>query len=92
MATLYQLNAPYKLGSCLKLATATDKLVLIESAVALVADAHFLKQLPVGLKVFALSDDLQARGLLAACPASIQAISDAQWVAASLEADRVCSW
>lgn len=92
MATLYQLNAPCKLVSCLKLLTATDSLVLIESAVALVANTHFLKQLPVGLKVFALSDDLQARGLLAACPASIQAISDAQWVAASLEADRVCSW
>ncbi|NLW05145.1 MAG: sulfurtransferase complex subunit TusB [Pseudomonadaceae bacterium] len=92
MATLYQLNAPYKLACCLKLLTATDRLVLIESAVALVVDTHFLKQLPVGLKVFALNDDLQARGLLNACPAAVQAISDTQWVAESLEADRVCSW
>lgn len=92
MATLHQLNVPHKLANCLKLLAATDCLLLIESAVVLAIDTHFLQQLPSSVKVLALSGDLQARGLLAACPATITAISDAQWVAATLEADRVCSW
>lgn len=92
MATLHQLNAQHKLANCLKLLAATDQLLLIESAVALVTKTNFLAQLPIGLKVFALTSDLQARGLLNRCPASIQLLSDTQWVEKSLEADRVCSW
>lgn len=92
MTTLHQLSAQHQLANCLKTLAATDSLVLIESAVVFVIQANFLSQLPVGLKVFALSSDLQARGLLTSCPAEIQAISDTEWVAATLEADRVCSW
>ena len=92
MATLHQLNAQHQLANCLNLLAATDQLLLIESAVVLAIDANFLQQLPSSVKVLALSDDLQARGLLHACPAAISLISDAQWVAATLEADRVCSW
>lgn len=92
MSTLHQLNAQHKLTNCLKILAADDCLLLIESAVALVVETSFLQQLPAGLKVLALSDDLQARGLLAACPAEVQVISDAEWVKATLGADRVCSW
>lgn len=92
MATLHQLNTSHKLVNCLKLLAATDQLLLIESAVTLAVDANFLQQLPSSVKVLALSSDLQARGLLTTCPAIIQTLSDAQWVAATLEADRVCSW
>lgn len=92
MATLHQLNAPHKLANCLKLLAATDCLLLIESAVVLAVNTTFLQQLPSSVKVLALSSDLQARGLLAACPTTIKVISDAQWVVATLEADRVCSW
>lgn len=92
MASLHQLNAQHKLANCLKLLAKTDSLVLIESAVALAVQADFLKQLPQGVSVFALSSDLQARGLLNNCSPAIQLLSDAEWVAASLEADRVCSW
>jgi len=92
MATLHQLNTQHKLANCLKLLAATDSLVLIETAVTLVVQPDFLQQLPQGLKVLALNSDLQARGLLNTCPAAIRIITDAEWVEASLEADRVCSW
>lgn len=92
MATLHQLNAQHQLANCLKLLAATDQLLLIESAVVLAIDANFLQQLPSSVKVLALSSDLQARGLLTTCPAAISPISDTQWVTATLEADRVCSW
>lgn len=92
MATLHQLNAQHQLANCLKLLAATDQLLLIESAVALVTQADFLAQLPKGIKVFALSSDLQARALTNSCPATIQPLTDKQWVEKSLEVDRVCSW
>lgn len=92
MTTLHQLNNSNQLTSCLKLLSEKDKLLLIEAAVALVVKTDFLQQLPTGVKVFALTKDLQARGLLALCPAEIKPLSDSEWVAASLEAYRVCSW
>jgi len=92
MATLHQLNAQHKLANCLKLLATTDNLLLIESAVMLSLDARFLQQLPSGVKVLALSNDLQARGLLNNCPPAIQPLTDTEWVAVRLEADRVCSW
>lgn len=92
MPTLHQLNATHKLPLCRPLLAAGDSLLLLESAVALALDPAQLQALPPGVQVLALAKDLQARGLLQACAAQVQPIDDAAWVAATLEADRVCSW
>lgn len=91
MPTLHQLNAAHKLPTCHPLLAAGDRLLLLESAVTLVLDPA-LQALPAGVQLLVLATDLQARGLIQACPTSVQILDDEQWVQATLEADRVCSW
>jgi len=92
MACLHQINATQKLPLCLRLLTAGDRLLLTETAVSLILDTQALQQLPAGVELLALEDDLLARGLSEKLPSGVKAISDNQWVAATLEAERVCSW
>lgn len=92
MASLHQLNSTAKRHTCLPLLAAGDRLLLIEAAVILVTDQSFLEQLPTEIELLALADDLTARGLGECLPPGIKAITDAQWVEATLEAERVCSW
>lgn len=92
MACLHQINAAHKLPLCLRLAAPGDSLLLIESAVSLVAAPHSLESIPDQLQVFALEADAIARGLNQRTASSIELISDQRWVELSLEASRVCSW
>jgi sulfur relay protein TusB/DsrH len=92
MSTLHQLNNSHKLETCLPLLAAGDQLLLIESAVTLLQDQLFLQRLPPQVQLLALGRDVKARGLMSTCSASIQLLSDEEWVAACLEVDRVCSW
>ena len=92
MPCLHQINATQKLPLCLRLLAAGDQLLLTETAVTLVLDTQSLQQLPAGVELLALEDDLIARGLSEKLPSGVKAISDHQWVEATLEADRVCNW
>lgn len=92
MPTLHQLNNSHKLESCLPLLAAGDQLLLIESAVTLLQDQFFLQRLSPQIQLMALSSDVKARGLMSTCSASIQLLSDEEWINTCLEADRVCSW
>ncbi|SFX04364.1 sulfurtransferase complex subunit TusB [Marinospirillum alkaliphilum] len=92
MSTLHQLNHPGKLNTCLPLLATGDRLLLIESAVALAASRDFLLALPEGVQLLALAQDLQARGLQQHLPTAVSSISDEQWVSLSLEVERVISW
>jgi|AntRauTorcE11897_2_1112592.scaffolds.fasta_scaffold05538_6 tRNA 2-thiouridine synthesizing protein B len=92
MASLHQLNSVQKLPLCLRLLAAGDRLLLTETAVTLILDTQALQQLPAGVELLALADDLVARGLSEKLPSGIKAITDTQWVEATLEAERVCSW
>lgn len=92
MSTLHQLNHRHKLESCLPLLAAGDQLLLVESGVVLLQDSLFQQCLPSQIQLLALSRDVKARGLMNHCSASVRLLSDEEWVAACLEADRVCSW
>lgn len=92
MSTLHQINHSARLNTCLPLLATGDRLLLIESAVVLAASRDFLLALPEGVQLLALAQDLQARGLQHHLPPTVNTISDAEWVALSLEVDRVISW
>lgn len=92
MPVLHQINSVIKLPNCVAAATAGDTILLMEAAVALVAQPAKLASLPAYLNLKVLQQDLRASGLAPQCPARVSQLSDSQWVAATLEAASVCTW
>ena len=68
-------------------------LVADDEPLVLVADASYQYGLAVqlGFKVFAVNDEIKARGIDAMVP-SDRILSMQQWVELSIRADRVLSW
>ena len=90
MRCLHQLNTATRLNTALPLMTSEDGLLLLEAATSLARDQKLLATLPQGMRVFVLEKDIQARALTPL--KEVEVINDSQWVALTLEAERVCSW
>ncbi|MBS7660521.1 sulfurtransferase complex subunit TusB [Pseudomonas lalucatii] len=98
MPTLHLLShSPFaddRLNSCLRLLGCADGLLLSGDAVyALSAGSaphQALEQLPEGVELFALAEDLDARGL--AVPARVQRVDYPQFVALTCRFAKVNSW
>lgn len=98
MATLHLLSrspfADLSGASCLRLLGAGDGLLLTGDAVyALQADSRpfaVLSALPADRPLFALAEDLEARGI--AAPDFVEAIDYAEFVELTLRFERVNSW
>lgn len=80
------------MANCVKMLSAGDSILLIESAVSLALEADFLASLPQGVQALVLADDLQARGLSQLAQTGITQLNTPEWVALTLEVDHVCSW
>jgi len=99
MATLHMLShspfADSRLASCLRLLAADDALLLTGDAVyalqANTAQRQALELMPVSIALFALEEDLAARGLTAV-PERLQAIDYAGFVELCCRYDRTNAW
>lgn len=87
--TLHHAN-PEALNRALAAARTDDALLLREDAV-LLSRHQALAQLPCAV-CYALQADIDARGLQSLLPGYIQPISDAAFVALTLQYDRVIAW
>ncbi|WP_114417784.1 sulfurtransferase complex subunit TusB [Marinospirillum perlucidum] len=92
MATLHQLNTSDKAQLCLPLLRPGDNLLLMEAAVSLLTQDHWLKELPESIELLALEADVAARGLSRFLGDEITLLKDSDWVAKTLEVKSVCSW
>ncbi len=79
--------------ACTSALTVGDTLLLIEDAV-LAALPHYCDavQIPSAVQVLALADDLAVRGISARIRAGVQQASWQDFVALSLQHDKVTSW
>nr|WP_298171416.1 sulfurtransferase complex subunit TusB [uncultured Pseudomonas sp.] len=98
MATLHVLShSPFgdsRLNSCLRLLGAGDAVLLCGDAVYALqpgtAPCQALEQLPSGIELFALDEDLQARAL--EIPGRVRCVDYPAFVALSCRYDKVNSW
>ena len=90
MRCLHQITDITRLKIAQPLMSTDDGLLLLEAATSLASDQQRLGTLPLGMRVFVLEKDLQARALTPL--QAVEVISDSQWVALTLEAEGVCSW
>ncbi|WP_439888572.1 sulfurtransferase complex subunit TusB [Pseudomonas sp. MBLB4123] len=98
MATLHVLShSPFsdsRLSSCLRLLGPTDGLLLSGNAVYALsagsAPRQALEQVPEGVALFALAEDLEARAI--APPSRVQAVDYPGFVALSCRFAKVNSW
>ncbi|MHB0853509.1 sulfurtransferase complex subunit TusB [Stutzerimonas nitrititolerans] len=99
MATLHLLShspfADSRLASCLQLLSAEDALLLTGDAVYALqtgtAQRQALELMPVSIALFALEEDVVARGLTA-LPERLQAIDYACFVELCCRYDRTNAW
>ncbi|WP_312519233.1 sulfurtransferase complex subunit TusB [Stutzerimonas nitrititolerans] len=99
MATLHLLShspfADSRLASCLQLLSAEDALLLTGDAVYALqtgtAQSQALELMPVSIALFALEEDVVARGL-AALPERLQMIDYAGFVELCCRYDRTNAW
>jgi len=99
MATLHLLShspfADSRLASCLQLLSAEDALLLTGDAVYALqtgtAQRQALELMPVSIALFALEEDVVARGL-AALPERLQMIDYAGFVELCCRHDRTNAW
>ncbi len=91
MSHLHTLNDPELLPLCLRTVRAGDRLLLIEDGVYCAVNTSQLK-LMNKLEVYALEDDLQARGLSGRVKVQVNPVSMGEFVGLCCEADRVVNW
>ncbi|ODC03695.1 hypothetical protein BFW38_09215 [Terasakiispira papahanaumokuakeensis] len=94
MTTLHQIHRADRLNqNIVQWWQADDTLLLIEGAVVALTHAQWRHGLPEGIRVAALKDDIIARGLpLDNLPQDVTLLSDQDWVALTIQHDRVLSW
>ncbi|MEZ5491977.1 MAG: sulfurtransferase complex subunit TusB [Gammaproteobacteria bacterium] len=91
MSHLHTLNNPALLALCLRACQAGDSLILLEDGVYCAMDATLLEQLGE-LSVYALREDLAARGLQDRTQASVTTVSMTDFVRLCCDASRVINW
>lgn len=91
MSHLHTLNNPALLALCLRACQAGDSLLLLEDGVYCVMETKLPEQLDE-VSVFALREDLEARGLQNRTEASITAVSMTDFVRLCCDASRVINW
>lgn len=94
MTTLHQIHRADRLNQDIVQWWQTDDtLLLIEGAVVALTHTQWRHSLPEGIRVAALKDDIIARGLpLDSLPQDVTLLSDQDWVALTIQHDRVLSW
>ena len=101
MSTLHTINkSPYTnniLNSCLKVCTERDAILLLEDGVYGATDAapaatELQSLIESGVKIFALINDIKARGLEEKLAPNIQPIDYDAFVQLTLDHHRVQSW
>ena len=75
--------------------TAADSLLLYEDGVYAALDAEnaqYFAKLPADIKLYALSEDLEARGITDKIPEAFSRISYRDFVSLSLACSKVVNW
>jgi len=80
------------LSSCLELCGKKDAILFIEDGVYYCLAAEQLTQLPEACKLFALREDMTARGLQAKSPARVELVSTRTFVELCCQYDKVVNW
>lgn len=90
--TLSRSPASALLRDCLKTLGKGDAILFIEDGVYHCLQPELLQEIPARIKVFALREDLQARGLVDRLPEAIDSISSKRFVALCCDHDKVINW
>lgn len=80
------------LNSCQPTLAQSDALLLLEDGVYYCLDGQALASLPKGCRVFALREDVRARGLADKLPAAVERVSTKKFVALCCDFDKVVNW
>lgn len=91
MSHLHTLNDPMLLTLCLRAADNGDSVLLIEDGVYN-AQSGAAGKIPAGIKIYALQNDVEARGLKNRLDTRVTLASDNDFVTLCCEHDRVINW
>lgn len=80
------------LQQCLPLLSSGDALLLLEDGVYCAMDAASLAGIQQGVSVYALREDLQARGILNRCVDSVTSVSNKRFVELCCRHERLVNW
>lgn len=80
------------LSSCQGVLNQGDAILFIEDGVYYCLDNDALAALPRSCRVFALREDIQARGLAARLPAGVERVSTKKFVGLCCDFDKVVNW
>ena len=86
---LHTINKTSALKKCIDLIQAGDTVVLLEDGVYLALSGKTDQQ---GVTWLAMTIDVEARGLVDRLPDHVQSISYVDFVKATTEADKICTW
>lgn len=95
MSTLHTLNkAPSAqlLASCIKTLRKGDGLIFIEDGVYHVLESALLESIPAKVAVYALREDISARGLTDKCDESVELVGYRHFVELCVEHEKIVSW
>ena len=91
MSHLHTLNNRSLLSLCLRSVENGDSLLLIENGVYGAIQPH-VAEIPAGVAVYALQNDLDARGLSTRTAENVEVITDTGFVRLCCEHDKVINW
>ena len=77
---------------CLEVLSNNDAILLLEDGVYLAQDNAVLQNMPETIKIFALSDDLSARGIANNVHENVSKVDWPGFVTLTTEYDKVVSW
>jgi len=91
MSHLHTVNDPALLKLCLRTIQDGDALLLIEDGVYGTQQQH-AEIIPAGTSVYALQNDIEARGLAGRIDAIVTPASDADFVRLCCEHEKIINW
>ncbi|WP_136487915.1 sulfurtransferase complex subunit TusB [Vibrio sp. H11] len=90
---LHIVKNPQQLALVSRYLLSQDALLLVENAVYAASQVSpFYSHLPTAVPVYALQEDLQARGWLAHCPPLVEVIDMDGWVDATVKYGKSITW
>lgn len=95
MSTLHTLSRSPNSGllaDCLKTLGKGDSILFIEDGVYHCLQAEYLQPIPERVKLFALREDLQARGLVDRLPDAVDSVNTKRFVSLCCDHDKVMNW
>ena len=91
MSHLHTIHKPELLNLCLRTAQSGDSLLFIENGVYCAQSEH-CQSIPADLTLYALQNDVDARGLVGRIASKAELAEDADFIRLCCEHDKIINW